>query len=143
MSLLSALSSWGMSTSVEAQDTGASSWYSAFLPIAHAEEDQQDDDAEDAEGGASDAGDAEGSEDSEDGGDDEEEDDDDDEDEEEPEDVMPKIYEGVFYQHALTPECEKSAPCAGALHHFEECQERVMGGKQLFENEDCTEELYV
>ena len=56
---------------------------------------------------------------------------------------MPKIYEGVYNKDALTLDCEKSAPCAGALHHYEECQERLTNGKQLFENEDCTEELYV
>ncbi|KOS12795.1 qcr6-ubiquinol--cytochrome-c reductase 17k protein [Malassezia pachydermatis] len=60
----------------------------------------------------------------------EEEEEEDDEEDDEPEDVYPEIYE----------KCQNSPACESARHHFEECQERVTGGKG-FEGEDCVEEL--
>jgi len=56
------------------------------------------------------------------------------EEEEEPEDIKPKLEE----------ECLKSAQCAPAKHHYDECAERVT--KQQEENgkadEDCVEEFF-
>merc|ERR1712183_129380 len=54
-----------------------------------------------------------------------------DEKEEEIEDPYPAIYE----------QCQNSSACESVRHHFEECQERVTGGKG-FEGEDCVEEFF-
>ncbi|EIW56342.1 Non-heme 11 kDa protein of cytochrome bc1 complex [Trametes versicolor FP-101664 SS1] len=52
------------------------------------------------------------------------------EEEEEPEDPLPAIVE----------ECEQSAKCAPALHHFQHCEEKVNAGEG-YKGEDCVEEF--
>ncbi|KAI3618363.1 hypothetical protein CBS9595_002726 [Malassezia furfur] len=116
MSLLSALTNFGTSSATTVEESAPTSWFTSLFPVAHAEDDGDDEEKSGDDG--DDAGDDE---------EEEEEEEDEDEDEDEPED----IYEA----------CEKSAPCASARHHFEECQERVTKGDVQFPNEDCTEEF--
>ncbi|WFD38916.1 ubiquinol--cytochrome-c reductase subunit 6 [Malassezia japonica] len=127
MSLLSALSNFGMSSSAVAEETAAPSWFASVFPVAHSEEEEKEEaDEEKADD------EAEKSEEADEEADEKEEDEDEDEDEDDDDDTMPAIYE----------ECEKSSACGSVRHHFEECQERVTGGKG-FPHEDCTEELAV
>lgn len=41
---------------------------------------------------------------------------------------------------AIVEECEQSAKCAPALHHFQHCEEKVNAGEG-YKGEDCVEEL--
>lgn len=93
---------------------------------------EEESDDGDKEEGGEEGGEEEGGDDE--GGDDEEEEEE--EEEEEPEDPKPKLEE----------ECAKSAQCAPAKHHYEECAERVT---RQHENpnhkgpkEDCVEEFF-
>ncbi|KAL9136406.1 MAG: hypothetical protein Q9175_002392 [Cornicularia normoerica] len=94
------------------------------------EEKSDDDDNE--EGGEED-GEEEGADDE--GGDNEEEEEEAEE-EEEPEDIKPKLEE----------ECAKSAQCAPAKHHYDDCAERVTQQHQNPDHkgpkEDCVEEFF-
>ncbi|KAH9834600.1 Non-heme 11 kDa protein of cytochrome bc1 complex [Rhodofomes roseus] len=97
-----------------------SSFFSSFLPTAHAdapppeveahkEEVTPDEPEEGAEGGEAEE-----------------------EEEEEPEDILP----------ALREECEESAKCKTATEHFRHCEEKVNAGNG-YQHEDCIEELCV
>ncbi|TFY63632.1 hypothetical protein EVJ58_g3132 [Rhodofomes roseus] len=95
-----------------------SSFFSSFLPTAHAdapppeveahkEEVTPDEPEEGAEGGEAEE-----------------------EEEEEPEDILP----------ALREECEESAKCKTATEHFRHCEEKVNAGNG-YQHEDCIEEF--
>merc|ERR1711974_207681 len=105
-------------TSSATESTSTSTWLDSFFPVALNEEETKE-----AEG---DKGGDEKEDQTEEEGDEEEE-----EEEEEIEDPYPAIYE----------QCQNSSACESVRHHFEECQERVTGGKG-FEGEDCVEEFF-
>ncbi|KAH9929325.1 uncharacterized protein B0H18DRAFT_1103400 [Fomitopsis serialis] len=97
-----------------------SSFFSSFLPVAHAdapppevEAHKEEATPDEPEEGAEEGGEAEAEE-----------------EEEEPEDILP----------ALREECEESAKCKSATEHFRHCEERVSSGNG-HKHEDCIEEF--
>ncbi|KAL2040850.1 hypothetical protein N7G274_006308 [Stereocaulon virgatum] len=123
----------------------ASIGFSEIHAEAPPEDEEKDDGGEDgdkgdddSEGGEKEEGEGQGGEESDEEGGEEAGDDDEEEEEEEeePEDPKPKLEE----------ECAKSAQCAPAKHHYDECAERVRSQHENKEHkgpkEDCVEEFF-
>ncbi|EPS99978.1 cytochrome bc1 subunit, partial [Fomitopsis schrenkii] len=89
-----------------------SSFFSSFMPVAHADAPPKEEEQKEEEQ-------------TEDAAPEEPE-----EEEEEPEDILP----------ALREECEESAKCKAATEHFRHCEEKVNAGNG-FKGEDCVEEF--
>ncbi|EIM79246.1 Non-heme protein of cytochrome bc1 complex [Stereum hirsutum FP-91666 SS1] len=96
-----------------------SSFFSSFVGTAYAEEKPEENKKEEAE---EDSGKEEGGE----------EEAKEEEEEEEPEDLMP----------AIRSECEESAACKPAKHHFLHCQEKIEAGEG-HKGETCVEEMFL